>query len=406
MILNNRGQSTKSKSHEVLLVIAMLFSPFTELRIGPIGVTEIAILFFVVIVLFQKSTHIHVRDGNSFIFTNFWAIFFMLSLFGLFYNYVIRGHISGSPTSMLFDLTSYVLLGLTCFTLEIILSNMKPKDIWRIINKIYVSTSLVIFVLLITSQFTNSIAGFSLNYYGFFRPLARNIHHISMGLAPLPFIGMKLYVEEKRKTYKLLWVISIFSNLIAANATGSLKVVMGFIVGLCIYLFFLVHNQITNWKLRYALVIFLSTVILFAVSLNYETIIDHAIDFFVEEDLSGARNALYSSSFTKILESPIVGYGPGPHAEFRLGSYNDAHQTLLTLGLQGGLFSVFLYIRLIYKLAKTYAKDQYIIGSFIGIFMYSLGGDIIRRLPMWIFLILFYYFLINRDKELNYNQRG
>ena len=120
------------------------------------------------------------------------------------------------------------------------------------------------------------------------------------------------------------------------------------------------------------MVIFISIVIIFVFSLNYETIINHAIDFFVEEDLSGARNALYSSSFTKILESPIFGYGPGPHAEFRLGSYNDAHQTFLTLGLQGGLFTVFLYLRLIYKLIITYAKDQYIVGSFIGIFMYSL----------------------------------
>lgn len=399
MILSNRGQRTKSNSFEILLIIAMIFSPFTELRIGPIGVTEIATLFLIIIVLFQKSTHIHGRDGNSFIFTKFWIIFLVLSSFGLFYNYVIRGHISGTPTSMLFDLASYVLVGLTCFTLEIILSNLKPKDIWGIIKKIYVSTSLVIFVLLIISRFTNSIAGFSLNYYGFFRPFAKNIHHISMGLAPLPFVGMKLLIEDKRKAYKLIWVISILSNLIAANATGSLKVVMGFIIGLVVYLFFLVYNQITNWKLRYALVIFISIVIIFVFSLNYETIINHAIDFFVEEDLSGARNALYSSSFTKILESPIFGYGPGPHAEFRLGSYNDAHQTFLTLGLQGGLFTVFLYLRLIYKLIITYAKDQYIVGSFIGIFMYSLGGDIVRRLPMWVFLILFYYFLINRDKS-------
>ena len=185
----------------------------------------------------------------------------------------------------------------------------------------------------------------------------------------------------------------------AASATGSFKVVMGFLIGSIVFLFYLAFKNIRSWKLRVASISLICALAIFFIASNFNLIEYSLIDLFNEEDLSGARNALYSSSFTKILDSPIVGYGPGPHAEFIAGSYHDAHQTFLTLGLQGGLFSIILYLGLIYKGIKVYAKNPYIIGSFMGIFLYALGGDIIRRLPMWIFLILFYYFIKNKNEE-------
>jgi O-antigen ligase len=392
-----RDQHIKLNSLEVLLVIAMLFSPFTALRIGPIGITEIAVLIFSVIVLLRNKHVIHIgRRNDRFIFTKFWVAFMMLSITGLFYNYVIRGHISGTPGSMMFDSFSYIVVGLTCFALEIELNKKDSMKIWIIIKSIYISTSVVMLTIFIISKYTNSILGFTLNHYGFFRPLASNIHHISMGLSALPFIGLQLLFDEKFKVYKLFWLLLIVSNLLAASATGSVKVVMGFSIGFVVFLFYLVITHIKSWKLKIASITLLSAISIILIASKYSTILHSLFDFFNEEDLSGARNALYSSSLSKIMDSPIVGYGPGPHAELRFGSYHDAHQTFLTLGLQGGLFSILLYTGLIYRAIKTYAKDPYIIGSFIGIFLYAVGGDILRRLPMWILLMLFYYYRINK----------
>jgi hypothetical protein len=59
-----------------------------------------------------------------------------------------------------------------------------------------------------------------------------------------------------------------------------------------------------------------------------------------------------------------------------------------------------MFIGLIFQLFKTYGKDPYIIGSAAGILLYILGGDILRRLPMWIFLILFYYYSKPRADKL------
>lgn len=67
-------------------------------------------------------------------------LFLLLSTTGLLYNYVIRGHISGTPASMLFDLFAYFFIAVSVFTLEIVLTNSNSTVIWEIIKKIYIIT--------------------------------------------------------------------------------------------------------------------------------------------------------------------------------------------------------------------------------------------------------------------------
>ncbi len=395
MILNETRPHKESYSLKVLIVIAMLFSPFTELRIGPIGVTEIAIFVFILVVLFQKRILINKHNRNNFIFTKFWVMFSILSTTGLFYNYVIRGHVSGDPNSMIYDFASYVFVAIACFTLEVKLSHEKPGKIWEILKWIYILTSIVIFILFILSIFVNSLMGFTINYYRFFRPFATNIHHISMGLAPLPFIGMKLLSEEKNRGLKILWLLSIVSNLLAANATGSLKVLMGFVIGIIVFLYFWINSQIKNGKLRKLVFIFMSIIIILLLSINYEVAMKYVFDFFIAEDIGGGRANIWSSSIDKILRSPLIGYGPGAHAQYYPGSFNDAHQTFLTALLQGGVFAFVAYVSLFTKIIQKCKKNPYILGSVSAVLIYALGGDILRRIPMWIFLMLFYYYSNN-----------
>ena len=57
-----------------------------------------------------------------------------------------------------------------------------------------------------------------------------------------------------------------------------------------------------------------------------------------------------------------------------------------------------MYTVLNFKIIKKVIKNPYYIGCYIGIFIYALGGDIMRRLPCWMFLILFYYIDVNKRK--------
>ena len=129
----------------MLLVLAMVLSPFTELRIGPLGVTEVSMVKLLLFVISQKHTLINFQDRHKFIFTKYWLLFLLISTLGLLYNYVIKGHISGDSRSMLFDLLVYFFVTLSVFTLEIVLTNLDSNTIWKIIKNIYVITSIIVF---------------------------------------------------------------------------------------------------------------------------------------------------------------------------------------------------------------------------------------------------------------------
>ena len=376
----------------VLLIIAMVFSPFTQLRLSAIGVAELLCFIIILFVLFSTRNQVDLRTKNYFIFTKFWIIFLAFSSLGLLNNFIISDQYSGNISGIIYDGLSYLFVAIVCFCVEIIIRNYHEINLWNILKKIYIFSSVIFLFFFVLSYYTNQFFGFRIDYYGFFRPLATNIHHISMAIAPLPFIGLKIFAKDKKIINKLFFLGLVASNIIIANNTGSLKVLMGFIIGLFIFLLILILKKMNKKVIRLIFLFILSISIVIVAFIFTEQIAGYLQEIFISNDISGARETIYSSSIVKILESPIVGFGPGQHAEYRFGQFLDAHQSFLTIALQGGLLALLFYIFLHLKIIKSSLNDPYILGSYAGIFIYALCVDIIRRLPMWIFLILFYYF--------------
>jgi O-antigen ligase len=231
-----------------------------------------------------------------------------------------------------------------------------------------------------------------------------------MAIAPLPFIGLKIFVNEKRIVHKILILALIASNIIIANKTGSAKVIIGFVVGLVIFMLILILKTVSKKEIRFFLVFILLLSLLIGSFLFTDVIIESFQEIFISNDIGGARESIYTSSILIIQESPIVGFGPGQHAEISFDQFLDAHQSFLTIALQGGLIALLFYIFLHFKIVKSCLNDPFILGSYTGIFIYALGGDIIRRLPMWIFLILFYYYCMSEERpkfiKQNFYNRG
>jgi len=384
-----------------LIIIAMFFAPYTQLRVGPIGITELAIIFFILKVIMSRNLKFDLGNRNQFIFTKFWLVFLFFSFLGIAYNYIFLGHISGTTTTMIFDTLSYILVTLACFSIEIIFYNYDDIDLLNVLKRIYLFSSVTLLMLFILSHFTSSLFGMSIRHYHFFRPFANNIHQVSMFIAPLPFVGLKIVHTEKKIKNKLLVLLLVVSNIITANSTGSLKVTLGFIVGFIIFSYFTINNKTGDVQLRMLLIVLLTIIVLSLSSIYFEEILRYSVDFFTAEDIGGGRQILWSNSINKSLDSPIVGYGPGAHAQYLSYAFSDAHQTLLTVILQGGVFSLLVYVILLIKIIINCRKDPFLIGSVTAILLYALGGDILRRLPIWIFLLLLYYYCLRKDIKFN-----
>lgn len=400
----------RSKIYSALIAISLFFAPYTVLRVFRLGITEISMIMIIFFVLVSEGFHFGTRVVHKNLFSKFWFWYLIVSLIGFVYNYFFLDFSSGNLDGMLFDTFTYMFVAICCFSLESLLhSNRVLLDIWKILKIVYITSSATLFMFFVIGRLTGTQL---IMYYIFFRPFATNIHHTSMFIAPLLFLGAKIFFETESVLQKVVIGILIFSNVVTGINTGSTKIYLSFIFGSLMVLVGWIFSSRTLRPVKGIVFSCLMFICALVSLLMLDQIVSYSTSFFVSNDIGGGRSLLYSSSVEKASESIIVGFGPGPHAqisEYQVG-FSDAHQTHLTALLQGGVIGLSLYIALIVRVFLKCTKDIFVLGSFTAVFLYSLGGDIMRRLPMWLFLVLFYYYCLQKDEnriaDRKYSNRG
>ena len=180
-----------------------------------------------------------------------------------------------------------------------------------------------------------------------------------------------------------------------AVTSGSTKALLGIVVGsiICIA-HFIGYRPIGRGRAIINITTFFITVIFLTIFLFLykDELIYLAIQFFTENDgADGSRQRIYTSAFENGLNSPLIGFGPGAHVPYK-GGFWDAHNSTLTIFLQAGLIGVISFIWFNIKLLSKLSINFALFGAIAAIGMYIIGGDILRRLPIWIILVGIYYF--------------
>ena len=150
--------------------------------------------------------------------------------------------------------------------------------------------------------------------------------------------------------------------------------------------------------MKNAVIVSLISIIIILGVVNSPALYEIFFAIFNAEDLASGRSSLYSNAIDVALTSPLVGLGPGAHI-YQAGQFWDSHETFITVFLQGGAIGLVFFLILMYKIFKTFTKVTSLLAASIPILIYALGGDIMRRLPIWLLLMLLYYYIINYSKE-------
>lgn len=379
--------SIKSSGYQIpLVVFAIVIASFTSLRFTFIGLGEIIFLgmgAMAVVNAFSKPFN------NRYIFSGFWATYLLLSLAGFAYNLFVLDLATGTYKGLIFDTAAYVMLLMACLALEqqFIVRHNRAYSYLKGLFFFFVGLMSVLYVV---NLYTSNIGGFSLRYYQYFAPFVINVHQIAMLIVPMTFIGMVIYEREKGFYIRLLIVALIGMTILMLVATGATKAMLGLVIGACGYVAArLQKNQSTVAKFMTLLIIISSFLLL----LIQGDILLYAQLFFQEADAQGGRAHLYSGALQLISESWLIGRGNGAHI-FYQGKFDDAHQTLLTTLLQAGILGCFFFIRLMFRmLLKAYTNSPAIFAAICTIMVYVVGGDILRRLPIWLVLLILYHTL-------------
>ena len=377
----------KLSTYHLFLVISIVLLPYTELRLSFFGLSEVILMLAFVFEFSKKTKKIIFKD---FIFTKFWILFIFVITWSLLLNLLVQTKLD-TITGLGFDYASYLFVLLSCFVFEKVLVHTTINT-YLMMKYIFLISSMCFAFLFLVSFYTNSIFGLELFYYQRFSPLANNPHKIAVFLIVLPFFGFKIIEVEKAMILKILVFSLIILEIIMIIKTGTSKGIIGVFLGVALYFLLKV---ISNKLLRKAIITVSMLVILFFIGNMWGVL----VDYFDSIDYNGGRRSIYGEGLLIVSDNLLIGKGPGPHI-FHDGKFMDSHQSFLTALLQGGLIAFLIFSRILLKLFFKIKNNNIFLSVYIAIYIYVLGGDVLRWNFVWVVYILIFNY--RKSDELRY----
>lgn len=327
---------------------------------------------------------------KGYIFTQFWIFYIFVTTVGLFYNHLFLLGISGTISQTSFDVAAFLIVTIIIYLLENKARN-DPKEFEALVWKVYVAQFLAFAVLHVLSYGAGSIAGIPLRHYTSFTPFVNNVHQTAMLLCVLPFLGLFFLQTQPRFLVKVFLLVSILWYSVMAMETGSTKASLGLVVGGAVAVMHIIFYSFKHRGQKILTTITLAAALATFFVLNLDELMLQAGVFFLEADPHEARAFLYTAGLEHATHSLLIGYGPGPQILYGDGTYWDVHQTFLAVLLQGGLVAIIAFFLFLSSVMRRVFQNPFLLAGFASLMIYAMGGDILRRVPMWIFLLTVFY---------------
>ncbi|WP_316569227.1 O-antigen ligase family protein [Neobacillus sp. YIM B06451] len=391
-----QGKYETFSPQNILILTMLLFFSFTSLRFGAFGVGELLLLFFCILQLAGQKT-ILVSFHHHF-FSLFWVFFLCFMTFG----YGVNTFLEIAPRHVTFDYKAYVVILFLCFTFETLFKKSNFKSLYSLLRFLYFGGLVVIGALyLIYLSGTRVLFGFYLTYAGshIFSPFANDYHQFAYFVAPLPFIGLYLMVNEKRLSLKVLAIVGIILSVLIGLSTTSSTLVSAWAISTLAFCIFGAGKIISKLNMSISIMFALICLIIVIALFNYETILGMVQDFFHGDSNGENRLVIWSNAIKSWLYSPIFGLGPGSYAGSYVFGGFEAHNTFLQILTQSGIAGGLAYILMVTKLTKNTYVNTFILCSIISLIAYGLGINDLRRTVLWFYYILFYYLVLKSKGE-------
>jgi hypothetical protein len=376
----------------LILYIAALITPFTALRFGTIGFGEVFFALALALLLALNGGNLR-RSPALKPVIGFWFMYLLIISIGFFYNTIILSHSTGTLEGALFDFTSYCVVSCVVLLLadERVYTGSSARDFFRNIFMIWAIAFVALYLL---SFRFSQVFGYPLRYHNYFSPLVENVHQAAMITCVMPFVMGHLAWNDRSLARKAFFIVAGILFALMAMDSGATKAAMAVAAGTFVTISFFLWQGISGRAAKaFFLCVLLAGMALF-LAMYFDRIVSMAIDFFRESDGSAARENLYGSGVKAGARSLLIGFGPGQHVSLSNEGnfFSDAHNTLLTIFLQGGALSIILLVVSVYRLVRRISPSFFLLGAFAAFSMYFLGGDILRRLPIWVLIVGIIYF--------------
>lgn len=366
------------------LVFGIVLLPFTSLRFGPLGIGE---LVLIINFITQRYRVTSISNMSARVISRFWLLFLPISILGFGVHVVFYQMSYGTMISAGFDFLSYIIVFICTLGMEHRLLSNSPHDDHHLSYHIILSMTTAFVLLYIISFYNESIFGLPLRYYIYFAPLVSNTHQAAMVFLPLTFFVLN-FINKKKWVVSILIILFSICGFFMCIESGSDKAILGLIIGVLAFILSALFRNFSQSALKRGVIMLIVSLLLISPVFWFQDVSSFLMNSFKSSDGAGARSALYSQVWGLFELSPLVGLGPGPHIIISPPYFSDTHQTFFSAILQGGIIGGFLFIWLVFRVISISFNHPALFAASMSILVYASGGDLLRRLPIWILFVI------------------
>lgn len=363
---------------DLILVMAAVLAPMTELRIGRVGPAEMLAALWCINALLHRP-HSWISRAQLFFWIGLLGSMSIGSLIG-----VANGYSGTQPEGI----RIWVYLGLISIGVYSGLQRRKYADLKTLLTKISVTGTLLYFFLYMYSIYiSESFLGMSLWYGDFarFSGGGKNPHQLAVLLAALVFAHMWGFSGMgfiRRIVALLLVALTIALGMATASATWQMAVAVGFLSGG----FSLLMLRVRSSQMRVAMGLCISASVLL-----FWRPLANFLETFIETDPNGPGRLFLWTNISKTFAlSPFFGLGPGLHSVTQSSSIKEYHNTYLEVLAMAGIIGVVIFLAYHARLLILIGRHPALLGMLASLAAYGLGGFAARRLIYWIFISIMY----------------
>jgi O-antigen ligase len=247
-------------------------------------------------------------------------------------------------------------------------------------------------------SFTEALGPINVWYAGVrFRGWAENPNQMALAMVAMPFLGWHLLKQSSSFVGKAGYLLGIGVCSAVGIATQSDALQVGWAAALCTTGALVWYRITLRGRSRWLYLSHLivpALVVVFGVSMGIDIVeqVGRIMRGIYEAGDQGAKRfTLWLNGLAAIVQSPLVGFGPGPFSGLS-GPLEgeEAHNSLIDWGMSTGVTGVFLHLALwgwcLWRTTKS--RSGALVGMAVAVMMYSLFGYMLRHPDYWLMLIL------------------
>lgn len=381
---------------DFFLIIGIVLSSMTGLRIMKVGPSEIILLFWSIYIYIKYYTELknnHYTELKNNYLMRFWIIWIALLMCGTTFCLFLIPEQS-KPT----EIFTYVYLFIVSLALYIGLMQKKQIEVEKILKKIFFVGGIIFgFLYFYAQNVSASFFGMSLFFGGVrFTGGAINPHQLALFTGAMFFVGIYYIFSRKVRFFnKVIYGLTAYVYWIVSLSTKSSTLIVATVLAL---IFGLLNGieKIDNRKMGFFLFFSITFSLMIIFIVNWQGLLNFFLEW-VNEDPNGMNRFEIWSSFDEVVQKSIIfGLGPGPHA---LNGYVEFHNTYLEIFAISGMLGFINFIAFLLRLFKKFYLNIHIFTIFIFLLGYGISGYVMRRLAFWVILIICIAIEEKRSKE-------